>query len=278
MNRAWRALLFAWVLVPGALVAWAEPSPSDGPSVASAEAAREEESPSGAIEEPEILEAHEQVFEIPELAYLRDDDREEGQEDGEKSAFARFLDWLFGDGEAPEREREPEREVAEIGPVVEAIGLILEVVVWCVAIAVVVLLVALLVRALLRRGSRVRDEAEAMTLSRRSAPEREEELVGDPLTLARQYVESGQLAEALRILLLGAIAAIPLRRRQQRPGLTNRDYLRALERGSARRRVFLEIARAYEAVHYGARPATREQLDRCLAAFADEFVVGEWEA
>lgn len=87
---------------------------------------------------------------------------------------------------------------------------------------------------------------------------------------AQQKAERGSLREAIADVLFATRSAIErggwIRYRK---GLTNRDYLRAMRRQESRSRALAAIAREFELVYFGRRPATRAQYEECLRHHAE---------
>lgn len=83
---------------------------------------------------------------------------------------------------------------------------------------------------------------------------------------------AGNHKAALRELVLGAMSWIERTGQiRYRKGRTNRDYIRAIYRDTARRDSLLTIVDAFERVYYGHRPAKADRFEHCLAAFRESF-------
>lgn len=95
------------------------------------------------------------------------------------------------------------------------------------------------------------------------APLAEPGQLGDPEGLA----QSGRFEEAMRMLLLGALASVGWNP-QAGAATTAREVVRGLGRGDARREPLAEIVRDAESVHFGGAAATRERYVAMREAFA----------
>lgn len=94
------------------------------------------------------------------------------------------------------------------------------------------------------------------------APPAEPGEIGDPEALA----QSGRFEEAMRMLLLGALASVGWNP-QAGAATTAREVVRGLSRGDARREPLAEIVRDAESVHFGGAAATRELYVAMREAF-----------
>lgn len=208
----------------------------------------------------------EDVLSAPEYRHLVKPKAPEGETKLPKW-LERFLDWLFGDGNAEVRV-----------PNLSLAGFLLRGFMYLVAITILVLVAILIVRSILqhlpdtsikKRGMHGHD-ALAPTTPPGELPA--DEYVRRAMELAR----AGDHKAAIRQLLLGTMSWIERAGLIRfRKGLTNRDYLRAIWRRPACRDSMSAIADAFDRVYFGRRTATSEVYERCLEQYRTGFTVNE---
>jgi hypothetical protein len=105
-----------------------------------------------------------------------------------------------------------------------------------------------------------------------AGPAAGEQAPDEYLRQASAHARAGRHGEAIRLLLLGALAALEKRGLiHQRRGLTNGDYLRAVAGEPSLRRSLEGIVRAFDEIHFGRRAATAERFEDCLRDYRAGF-------
>jgi hypothetical protein len=225
------------------------------------DAAVEEEEGYVYQDEVVIRKAIEEVLADPAFSRLRDEPEETEEDSGWLDSFLEWLSELIGPLVGP---GEGEQQGLSFPG--------LNILVYSGAALVLAIAIALLLRGLVRSPSErnLRPESEAARLFRADstpgaiAPE-------EYWARSEQFATAGDYRSALRELLLGAMSAIERRgAMRHRPGLTSRDYVRAV-RGT--RRDSMEcIVGAFEYVYFGRRRATAESFERAASAFRASFL------
>jgi hypothetical protein len=175
----------------------------------------------------------------------------------------RFLDWLFGDGNA--EVRVPDLSLA---------GFLIRGFMYLVAITILALVVVLIVRSILQHlPDRSIKQAAAHGDGALAPSTPPGELPADEyVRRAMEYSRAGDHRAAVRQLLLGTMSWIERAGLIRfRKGLTNRDYLRAIWRRPTCRDSMAAIADAFDRVYFGRRTATAEVFERCLEQYQTGF-------
>jgi len=175
----------------------------------------------------------------------------------------RFLDWLFGDGDAEVRV-----------PNLSFAGFLLRGFMYLVAITILVLVAILIVRSILqhlpdmsiKKNRTHGHDALAQTTPPGELP------ADEYVRRAVELAGAGDHRAAIRQLLLGTMSWIERAGLIRfRKGLTNRDYLRAIWRRPTPRDSMAAIADAFDRVYFGRRTATPQVFERCLEQYRTGF-------
>ncbi|MEZ6046126.1 MAG: DUF4129 domain-containing protein [Planctomycetaceae bacterium] len=100
-----------------------------------------------------------------------------------------------------------------------------------------------------------------------------ETAVNQYLARARELAARGEFAQAIMMLVQGAMSDIERRNQIKfRRGLTAYDYLRAVRKNPPRHQALQHILRIYEPIGFGRRVANAEHFQISLTEFEGEFL------
>lgn len=205
------------------------------------------------------------VLSDPDYRHLieKDSQADDSEEPVLPEWLEKILEWLLRDDSSSNTQPESGFSLASVMYYLALIVL---------AVALVLLLAGIM-RSMRQQENHAGSEmpADAEAISPTSPPgdvsSREYEM------RARAAAQAGDFRTALRELVMGAMSwterAGLIR---YRPGLTNRDYVRAVWRMADRRESLLQIVGAFERVFYGRRPADAVTFEDCLGAYRRSFL------
>ena len=163
----------------------------------------------------------------------------------------------------------------DFGSLGSAIGLLVEVLFWGFLIAVGLVLIYFIGKTIARY------ERQSQELTEKLADQTDQQIVVAPgetavnqyLARARELAARGEYAQAIMLLVQGAMSDIERRNQIKfRRGLTSYDYLRAVRSEPPRYQALRDILRIYEPIGFGRRLATADHFETSLHQFEAQFL------